>query len=121
MALNLLLANRAASQEQVEFAQVLSAVQHVSLTLTPISYALEPLRQVPIRTIEPNRLSTEMDDALLVLAFSTSYSFSSSLPLDSLGIEAAATLSLLEWLIEQLHAGLAQLPTLRGISTATFA
>jgi hypothetical protein len=78
VALNLLLANRAASQEQVELAQValglifLHAVQHVSLTLTPISYAVEVLRQVPIRIIEPDRLSTEMGNALLVLAFSPS-------------------------------------------------
>jgi hypothetical protein len=73
VALNLLLANRAASQEQVELAQVvlslifLHAVQHVSLTLTPISYAVEVLRQVPIRIIKLDRLSTEMGNALLVL------------------------------------------------------
>jgi len=145
MGLNLLLANRAASQEQVELAQVLvqscscdgddgvfgangpdrslcfalgliflRAVQHVSLTLTPISYALEALRQVPIRIIEPDRLSTEMGDALLVLA-------SSSPSPDNLGTEAQAILSLLEWLVEQSHAGLPQLATLRGISTDTFA
>jgi len=148
MALNLLLANRAASQEQVELAQVLvqsctgddgifgangpdrnlwfalgliflRAVQHVSLTLTPILYALEALRQVPIRIIEPDRLSTELGDALLVLASSTSSS--SSPPPDSLGTEAPAILSLLEWLVEQSHAGLPQLATLRGISTDTFA
>ena len=153
MALNLLLANRAASQEQVELAQVLvqscsgddgifgangpdrnlwfalgliflRAVQHVSLTLTPISYALEALKQVPIRIIEPDRLSTEMGDALLVLASSTSPSSSSSSsspPPDNLGPEAPAILSLLEWLVEQSHAGLPQLATLRGISTDTFA
>ena len=149
MALNLLLANRAASQEQVELAQVLvqscrgdgifgangpdrslcfalgliflRAVQHVSLTLTPISYALEALRQVPVRIIEPDRLSTEMGEALLVLASSTSPSSSSSPPPDSLGTEAPAILSLLEWLVEQSHAGLPQLATLRGISTDTFA
>jgi hypothetical protein len=153
MALNLLLANRAASQEQVELAQVLvqscsgvdgifgangpdrnlwftlgliflRAVQHVSLTLTPISYALEALRQVPIRIIEPDRLSTEMGDVLLVLASLTSSSPSSSSsppPPDSLGTEAPAILSLLEWLVEQSHAGLPQLATLRGISTDTFA
>ena len=155
MALSLLLANRAASQVQVEFAQVLvqsfsggdgifgangpdrnlcfvlgliflRAVQHVSLTLTPISYALEAFRQVPIRIIEPDRLSTEMGDALLFLASSTSTSTSSpssssSPSPDSLGTEAPAILSLLEWLVEQSHAGLPQLATLRGISTDTFA
>ena len=153
MALNLLLANRAVSQEQVELAQVLvqscnggdgvfgangpdrnlwfalgliflRAVQHVSLTLTPISYALEALRQVPIRIIEPDRLSTEMGDALLILASSistSSSSSSSSPPPDNLGTEAPAILSLLEWLVEQSHAGLPQLATLRGISTDTFA
>ena len=151
MALNLLLANRAASQEQVELAQVLvqscggdgifgangpdrslcfalgliflRAVQHVSLTLSPISYALEALKQVPTRIIEPDRLSTEMGDALLVLASSTlsSSSSSSSPSPDSLGTEAPAVLSLLEWLVEQSHAGLPQLATLRGISTDTFA
>jgi hypothetical protein len=152
MALNLLLADRAASQEQVELAQVLvvscrdggsgnfgaagpdrslcfalaliflRAVQHVSLTLTPISYALEALRQVPIKVIEPDRLSNEMGDALLVLAASTSPSSSTSSPSpDSLGTEAPAILSLLEWLVEQSHAGLPQLATLRGISTDTFA
>ena len=150
-ALNLLLANRAASQEQVELAQVLvqscsggdnifgangpdrnlcftlgliflRAVQHVSLTLTPVSYALEALRQVPIRIIEPDRLSTEMGDTLLVLASVTSSSSSSSSPPpDNLGTEAPAILSLLEWLVEQSHGGLPQLATLRGISTDTFA
>ena len=153
MALNLLLSNRAASQEQVELAQelvqscsgsdgifgangpdrnlcfalgliFLRAVQHVSLTLTPISYALEALRQVPIKVIEPDRLSTEMGDALLVLASptspSSSSSSSSSSP-DNLSPEAPAILSLLEWLVEQSHAGLPQLATLRGISTDTFA
>ena len=154
MALNLLLANRAASQEQVELAQVLvlscrdggngsfgaagpdrnlcfalaliflRAVQHVSMTLTPISYALEAFRQVPIKVIEPDRLSSEMGDALLVLAALTSPSSSSSSSSpspDSLGTEAPAILSLLEWLVEQSHAGLPQLATLRGISTDTFA
>ena len=152
MALNLLLANRAASQEQVELAQVLvqscsggngifgangpdrnlwfalgliflRAVQHVSLALTPISYALEALRQVPIKIIDPDRLSTEMGDALLILAASTSPSSpsSSSPPPVSLGPEAPAVLSLLEWLVEQSHGGLPQLATLRGISTDTFA
>jgi hypothetical protein len=153
MAFSLLLANRAASQEQVELAQVLvqacrgdgssfgpagpdrtlcfalaliflRAVQHVSLTAMPISYALEALRQVPIKVIEPDRLSTEMGDALLVLASSTSppsSSSSSSPSPDNLGTEAPAILSLLEWLVEQSHAGLPQLATLRGISTDTFA
>jgi hypothetical protein len=96
----------------------------VSLTSTPISYALEAFRQVPIRIIEPDRLSTEMGDTLLVLAASTSPSSSSSSsppPPDSLGPEASAILSLLEWLVEQSHAGLPQLATLRGISTDTFA
>ena len=153
-ALNLLLANRAASQEQVELAQVLvqscrggngfgaagpdrslcfalaliflRAVQHVSLTVSPISYALEAFRQVPIKVIEPDRLSTEMGDALLVLASltspsSSSSSSSSSPSPDNLGSEAPVILSLLEWLVEQSHAGLPQLATLRGISTDTFA
>jgi hypothetical protein len=35
--------------------------------------------------------------------------------------EAPAVLSLLEWLVEQSHAGLPELATLRGISTDTFA
>ena len=154
MAFNLLLADRAASQEQVELAQVLvlscrnggsgnfgaagpdrslcfslgliflRAVQHVSMTLTPISYALEVLRQVPIKVIEPDRLSNEMGEALLVLAASTSPSSSSSTSSpspDNLGTEAPAILSLLEWLVEQSHGGLPQLATLRGISTDTFA
>jgi hypothetical protein len=152
-ALNLLLANRAASQEQVELAQVLvqscrgggngfgaagpdrslcfalaliflRAVQHVSLTSSPVSYALEAFRQVPIKVIEPDRLSTEMGDALLVLASLTSPSSSSSSSSpspDNLGTEAPVILSLLEWLVEQSHAGLPQLATLRGISTDTFA
>ncbi len=151
-AMNLLLANRAASQEQVELAQVLvqsfgsigaagldrslcfalglvflRAVQHVSLALTPISYALEALRQVPIRVIEPDRLSTEMGDALLVLASLACPSPSASSPSpslsspDGMATEAPAVLSLLEWLVEQSHAGLPALATLRGISTDTFA
>ena len=147
-AMNLLLANRAASQEQVELAQVLvqssgnvgaagldrslcfalgliflRAVQHVSPTLTPLSYALEALRQVPIRVIEPDRLSTEMGDVLLLLASvtpSSSSSSSNSAASPSLS-SPDAILSLLEWLVEQSHAGLPQLATLRGISTDTFA
>jgi len=143
-AMNLLLANRAASQEQVELAQVLvqssgsvgdagldrslcfalalvflRAAQHVSPTLTPISYALDALRLVPIRIIEPNRLSTELGDALFVLASSSSSSSSSAE--STKAAEAPAILSLLEWLVEQSHAGLPQLATLRGISTDTFA
>lgn len=148
-AMNLLLANRAASQEQVELAQVLvqssgnvgaagldrslgfalgliflRAIQHVSTTLTPISYALDALRQVPIRAIEPDRLSTELGDALLVLASSVvpSSSSSSSNSVASPSLSSPdAILSLLEWLVEQSHAGLPQLATLRGISTDTFA
>ena len=151
-AMNLLLANRTSSQEPVELAQVLvqscsnnmggssgpdrnlcfalaliflRAVQHVSLSLKPISYALDALRQVPIKIIEPDRLSTELGDALLVLASltssSSSSSSSSSPPPDAMGTEASAVLSLLEWLVEQSHAGLPQLATLRGISTDTFA
>ncbi|KAH9983532.1 hypothetical protein BJV74DRAFT_614460 [Russula compacta] len=149
-AMNLLLANRTSSQEPVELAQVLvqscsnnmggssgpdrnlcfalaliflRAVQHVSLSLKPISYALDALRQVPIKIIEPDRLSTELGDALLVLASltSSSSSSSSSSPSDAMGTEAPAVLSLLEWLVEQSHAGLPQLATLRGISTDTFA
>jgi hypothetical protein len=144
-AMNLLLANRAASQEQVELAQVLvqssdsignagldrnlcfalalvflRAVQHVPPTLTPISYALDALRLVPIKIIEPNRLSTELGDALLMLASSTSSSPSSS-PDSTKPPEPPAVLSLLEWLVEQSHAGLPQLATLRGVSTDTFA
>jgi hypothetical protein len=137
-AMNLLLANRAASQEQVGLAQMLvqssdsvgnagldrslcfalalvflRAVQHVSPTSTPIAYALDALRMVPIRIIEPNRLSTELADALLVLASSSTDSAKAA--------EAPAILSLLEWLVEQSHAGLPQLATLRGISTDSFA
>lgn len=144
-AMNLLLANRGASQEQVELAQVLvqssgnvgavgldrslcfalgliflRAVQHVSPTLAPISSALDALRQVPIRVIEPDRLSTEMGDVLLVLASSVVPSSSSSSSSPSLS-SPDAILSLLEWLVEQSHAGLPQLATLRGISTDTFA
>lgn len=143
-AMNLLLANRAASQEQVELAQVLvqssgivgaagldrslsfalgliflRAVQHVPSTLTPISSALDALKQVPIRIIEPDRLSTEMGDALLVLASSVIPSSNSAAP-PSLPYPDSI-LSLLEWLVEQSHAGLPQLATLRGISTDTFA
>ena len=143
-AMNLLLANRAASQEQVELAQVLvqssgivgaagldrslsfalgliflRAVQHVPPTLTPISSALDALKQVPIRVIEPDRLSTEMGDALLVLASSVIPSSNSAAP-PSLPYPDSI-LSLLEWLVEQSHAGLPQLATLRGISTDTFA
>jgi hypothetical protein len=76
------------------------------------------LRQVPIRIIKPDELSIEMGDALLVLASSTP---SSSSPPDSLGTEAPTILSLLEWLVEQSHAGLPQLTTLFGISTDTVA
>jgi hypothetical protein len=148
-AMSLLLANRAASQEQVELAQVLvqssgnvgaagldhslcfalgliflRAVQYVAPTLTPISSALDALRHVPIRVIEPDRLSTEIGDALLVLASSvlpsSSSSSSNSAPPPSLP-SADAILSLLEWLVEQSHAGLPQLATLCGISTDTFA
>jgi hypothetical protein len=145
-AMNLLLANRAASEEQVALAQVLvqcsgsvgnagldrslcfalalvflRAAQHVSPTLTPIAYALDALRLVPIRIIEPNRLSTELGDTLLVLASSSSSSSSSSSADSKKAAEAPAILSLLEWLVEQSHAGLPQLATLRGISTDTFA
>ncbi|KAI9464297.1 hypothetical protein F5148DRAFT_1210170 [Russula earlei] len=152
MVMNLLSADRAASQAHFDLAQVLvqscsnigaagpdrslcfalalvflRAVQHVPLTLTPISYALVALRQVPLRIIEPDRLSTELGDALLVLASLSSNPNSnpntatSSSSLDGIGIEAPAILSLLEWLVEQSHAGLPQLATLRGISTDTFA
>jgi hypothetical protein len=141
-AMNLLLANRVVSQEQVELAQVLvqssstivgraglnrslcfalalvflRAVQHVPPTLTPISHALDALRQVPIKIIEPDRLSAEMGDALLALASSSS----SSSPAN-IDAEAPAALALLEWLVDQSHAGLPQLATLRSISTDTFA
>jgi hypothetical protein len=92
------------------------------MILTPISCALEALKQVPIKVIEPDRLSNEMGDALLVLAALTSPSSSTSSPSpDGLGTEAPAILSLLEWLVEQSHGGLPQLATLRGISTDTFA
>ena len=104
-AMNMLWANRTTSQEQVEVAQVivqsignignmgldhnlcfaltllfLQAVQHVPLMLTPISYALDGLRLVPIRIIEPNRLSTELGDVLLVLMLASSFSSSSFSP-----------------------------------------
>jgi hypothetical protein len=145
-AMNLLLATRAASMEQVELAQVLvqscsgsgvseagpdrnlcfafaliflRAVQYVPLTSRPVSYALDALRQVPIKLIEPDRLSAELGDALLVFAQLTSSS--SSFPLRDMATEAPAVLSLLEWLVEQSHAGLPQLATLHGISTDTFA
>jgi hypothetical protein len=97
----------------------LRAVQYVPLTSRPVSYALDALKQVPIKLIEPDRLSTELGDALLVLAQLTSSSSSS--PLRDMATEAPAVLSLLEWLVEQSHAGLPQLATLHGISTDTFA
>ncbi|KAH9174513.1 hypothetical protein EDB89DRAFT_2148056 [Lactarius sanguifluus] len=114
-AMNLLLATRAASHEQVELAQALvqsgtldrnlcfvlalvflRAAQHASLPAStpasmPLALALTALRQVPIRNIEPDRL------------------------------RPPPVLALLEWLVEQSHAGLPQLAALHGISTDTFA
>ena len=143
-AMNLLLATRAASHEQVELAHALvqsgtldrslcfvlalvflRAVQHASLpastpTLTPMVLALTALRQVPIRTIEPDRLSSELGDALVVIASTTAPSTSPS-PTSTMTAEAPAVLALLEWLVEQSHAGLPQLAALHGISTDTFA
>ncbi|KAH8988714.1 hypothetical protein EDB86DRAFT_2945666 [Lactarius hatsudake] len=134
-AMNLLLATRAASHEQVELAQALvqsgtldrnlcfvlalvflRAVQHASPPASapasmPLALALTALRQVPIRNIEPDRLSSELGDALLVITSSTS----------TTKAEAPAVLALLEWLVEQSHAGLPQLAALHGISTDTFA
>jgi hypothetical protein len=134
-AMNLLLATRAASHEQVELAQALvhsdtldrslcfvlaliflRAVQHASLpastpTSTPLALALTALRQVPIRTIEPDRLSTELGDTLIVIASTPA----------TMTAEAPAVLALLEWLVEQSHAGLPQLAALHGICTDTFA
>jgi hypothetical protein len=60
-----------------------------------------------------------MGDALLVLASSVIPSSNSAAP-PSLPYPDSI-LSLLEWLVEQSHAGLPQLATLRGISTDTFA
>ncbi|KAI9432473.1 hypothetical protein H4582DRAFT_1883882 [Lactarius indigo] len=137
-AMNLLLATRAASHEQVELAQALvqsgtldrnlcfvlalvflRAAQHASLpvstpTSTPLALALTALRQVPIRTIEPDRLSSELGDALLVIASPTPST-------STMKAEAPAVLALLEWLVQQSHAGLPQLAALHGISTDTFA
>ncbi|KAH9022369.1 hypothetical protein EDB83DRAFT_86186 [Lactarius deliciosus] len=134
-AMNLLLATRAASHEQVELAQALvqsgtldrnlcfvlalvflRAAQHASLPASapasmPLVLALTALRQVPIRNIEPDRLSSELGDVLLVITSSTS----------TTKAEAPAVLALLEWLVEQSHAGLPQLAALHGISTDTFA
>ncbi|KAH9046763.1 hypothetical protein EDB84DRAFT_1625231 [Lactarius hengduanensis] len=125
-AMNLLLATRAASHEQVELAQALvqpgtldrnlcfvlalvflRAAQHASLPAStpasmPLALALTALRQVPIRNIEPDRLSSELGDALLVITSSTS----------TMKAEAPAVLALLEWLVEQSHAGLPQLAAL---------
>ena len=149
-AMNLLLATRAASHEQVELAQALvqsgtldrslcfvlalvflRAAQHASPpastpTSTPMELALTALRQVPIRTIEPDRLSSELGDALLVIASTTSTTTTSSSAPSSpststMTAEAPAVLALLEWLVEQSHAGLPQLAALHGISTDTFA
>ncbi|KAH9023082.1 hypothetical protein EDB85DRAFT_2184855, partial [Lactarius pseudohatsudake] len=134
-AMNLLLATRAASHEQVELAQALvqsgtldrnlcfvlalvflRAAQHASLPAStpasmPLALALTALRQVPIRNIEPDRLSSELGDVLLVITSSTS----------TMKADAPAVLALLEWLVEQSHAGLPQLAALHGISTDTFA
>jgi len=89
--------------------------------------ALTALRQVPIRTIEPDRLSSELGDALIVIASiastttSSSSAPSSSPSTSTMTAEAPAVLALLEWLVEQSHAGLPQLAALHGISTDTFA
>ncbi|KAH9955114.1 hypothetical protein BGW80DRAFT_1476506 [Lactifluus volemus] len=132
MAMNLLLVNRvvvessgivgtAGLDRNLCFALALvflRAVRHVSPTLKPISHALDALKQVPIKIIEPDRLSTELGDALLTLASSATSSSCTPADIDS---EAPAALALLEWLVDRSHAGLPQLATLRGISTDTFA
>ncbi|KAF8267433.1 hypothetical protein EI94DRAFT_1801673 [Lactarius quietus] len=84
-------------------------------TSTPLALALTALRQVPIRTIEPDRLSSELGDTLIVISASASSSPS------TMTAEAPGVLALLEWLVEQSHAGLPQLAALHGISTDTFA
>jgi hypothetical protein len=76
-----------------------------------LALALIALRQVPIRSVEPDRLSIELGDTLVFIASSTT----------TMKTEAPAILSLLEWLVEQSHAGLPQLAMLHGISTDTFA
>ena len=149
-AMNLILVTRATSHEQVELAQALvqsgtldhslcfvlalvflRAVQHTSLpastpTSTPLALALTALRQVPIRTIEPDRLSSELGDVLVVIASTSTTTSSTALapspsPASRMTAEAPAVLALLEWLVEQSHAGLPQLAALHGISTDTFA
>ncbi len=68
--------------------------------------ALAPtaLRKVPIRTIE-------LGAVLLPISFATTTSM----------VEALAVLALLEYLVEQSHAGLPRFAALHGISTDTFA
>ena len=139
-AMNLLLATRAASLEQVELAQALvqsgtgtlsfvlalvflRAVQHAASTTTTTSMltlALTALRQVPIRSIEPDRLSTELGDTLVFIASASASTTPATITSEE-AQAAPAVLALLEWLVDQSHAGLPQLATLHGISTDTFA
>ncbi|KAA1473391.1 hypothetical protein DENSPDRAFT_902536 [Dentipellis sp. KUC8613] len=83
-------------------------------TLSVLEHALTALRSTPLKSIDPDRLSTEIGGACVLLA---EYGVHTSLSPD----EADATVALLEWLVQQSHAGLPQLSTLRGLSHDTLA
>ncbi|THH12845.1 hypothetical protein EW146_g7312, partial [Bondarzewia mesenterica] len=137
---NLLLSGRMVSPAQFKLAETLvSAVSNeldpvlcFSLGLTffrdvqypkdpPISipaalqYALQALKSISIKALDPNRLCLEVSEAFITLATT---SITSDIVTNA---EAEAMLSVMEWLVRQSHAGLPQLSTLSDISSDTFA
>ncbi|KAI0029917.1 hypothetical protein K488DRAFT_55305 [Vararia minispora EC-137] len=84
-----------------------------SPSLSPSSLfknATNAFEGVPIKVVEPEKLCNEIRDTLITLAFSR------ELPSPSV---ATLIIGVLDWLVQQSHAGLPQLSTLRGISADT--
>lgn len=81
-----------------------------------LSYALQALQVTPIRTINPDRLCFELCDALITLSTPVPDSMDDSTLTEG---EAEIVLSILQWLVQQSHAGLPQLTTLSKISSDT--
>lgn len=75
-----------------------------------LEHALTALKGTPIKSIEPTRLCTEIGEALLVVSN------------HSAGLNPASadvTVDIMDWLVQQSHAGLPELSTLYGISHDT--
>ncbi|KAI0047358.1 hypothetical protein FA95DRAFT_1559201 [Auriscalpium vulgare] len=94
----------------------LRSVQHQSDPSPPlsstISRALDALKVVPIKLLDPDKLCADVCEALITICASPGDNIFES--------EAESVLALLEWLVQRSHAGLPQLATLKGISGDTF-